>query len=137
MPGLSGLALTTEQIIEVISMYASSDAGILAVAAAPGWKVIGTFPMPTNANVTLDLTGCVSDPSLTLSARLYCVSPGFIGAIVGSIAQLQGNTIDDRVFSSTCALAGGRLYQIHAQVVGAEGDAFFGSVRRACPVGVT
>lgn len=133
MPGLSGLALTTQQILEIISMYSSAQESIIAVAAEPGWNVIGAFPMPTTANVLLDVIGSVSDSSLTMTTRVYCVTPGFVGEVSGSRVQLS-STIDTEVFSAQFALTGSRLYQVQAEVVGAAGDDFFGMLRRAAPL---
>lgn len=135
MPGLSGLALTTEQVIEILSLYATSQQPILAVAADPGWNVIGAFPMPTTADIRLDVIGSVSDPSLTMIARLYCVTPGFVGEVSGSRVQLT-SMIDVEVFSSQFTLPGNMLYQVQVEVVGNAGDSYFGYVRRAAPAGI-
>lgn len=135
MPGLSGLALTTEQTIEILSLYSSSAQSILAVAAEPGWNVIGAFPMPTTADIRLDVIGSVSDPSLAMNARMYCVSPGFVGIVSGSSVQLT-SVVDVEVFSGQFTLVGGLLYQVQAEVVGNAGDSYFGLVRRAAPAGI-
>ena len=132
MPGLSGLALTKEETIEILSLYATSQQPVLAVAADPGWNVIGSFPIPTTADIRLDVTASVSDPSLTLIVRMYCVTPGFTGEVSGSRVQLN-STIDAEVFSAQFTLTGGRLYQVQAEVTGNAGDNYFGYVRRAAP----
>lgn len=128
------LALTTQQTIEVISLYSSSGQSILGVAAAPGWTVIGAFPMSATASVRLDVIGSVSDVSLTMTVQMYCVSLGFAGVVSGSQVQVT-SLIDAEVFSGLFTLTGGRLYQVQAQVVGNAGDSFFGMVRRAAPAG--
>lgn len=130
----SGIALSLEQAVDIISMYSSSARSILAVAAAPGWEVVGTFPMPATADLRLDLIGSVSDLSLTMTALLYCVTPGFVGEVANSRAALS-STIDTETFSQKVTLTGGRLYQVWAQVVGNAGDDYFGQVRRAAPAG--
>lgn len=135
MPGLSGLALTTEQVIEILSMYSSSAQSIVAVVTEPGWNVIGAFPMPTTADIRLDVIGSVSDPALTMTARLYCVTPGSVGEVSGSRASIA-SAIDTEVFSAQFTLQGGCLYQVQVQVVGAAGDNYFGLVRRAAPAGI-
>lgn len=135
MPNLSGLALTTQQTVEILSLYSSSQFSIGAVTAAPGWNVVGTFPMPTTASIRLDLIGSVSDPSLVMTARIYCVTPGFVGQVSGSLVSLA-SMLDVEMFSGLFELVGGRLYQVQAQVVGGAGDSYFGLVRRAAPAGV-
>src|SRR3954454_14329922 len=127
MPGLTSLALTKAETIEILSLYSSAQQSIIAVATEPGWNVIGAFPMPTTAEIRLDLVGSVSDDSLLMTCRMYCVTPGFIGEVAGSRAQLS-STIDAEVFSSQFTLAGGRLYQVQCQVVGNAGDDYFGLV---------
>jgi hypothetical protein len=124
----------------VVSLSTTTSlASIAAVTAAPGWNVIGAFPVTGTGvqNVVLDVIGSVSDPSLTLTVRLYCVTPGFVGPVVG-VGGTPGtavitSTTDHEVFSSTIQLQAGRLYQVQAQVTGAQGDDYFGLVRRATP----
>lgn len=135
MPSLSGLALTTQQTIEILSLYATSQQPILAVAADPGWTKIGSFPMPTTADIRLDVIGSVSDPSLTMTTRLYCVTPGFVGEVSGSRVSL-GATIDTEVFSAQFTLTGGRVYQVQTEVTGNAGDSYFGYVSRVAPAGI-
>jgi hypothetical protein len=81
----------------------------------------------------LDLIGSVSDASLELTCRLYCVTPGAVGEVPGSRSVIDSTT-EARAFSSRCKLTAGCLYQVQAQVVGGEGDDYFGFVRRATPV---
>lgn len=114
------------------AMYSSGSQSMVAVATAPGWNVVGTFSMPVSASSRLDLIGAVSDLALTLTARLYCVSPGFVGALSGSEVSLSSLT-DVEAFSGFVSLAAGRLYQVQAQVVGGVGDNYFGFVRRLTP----
>ena len=132
MPGLSGLALTKEETIEILSLYATSNRPILARAAEPGWEVLGTFPFPATADIRLDVTGVVSDDTLTLTTRVYCVTDGFVGEVSGSRVSLS-STIDVQGYSSQFTLVGGRLYQIQSQIIDNEGDDYFGYVRRAAP----
>jgi hypothetical protein len=129
------LALSLEQTIDILSLYSSAAQSILAVATEPGWNVIGAFPMPTSADIRLDVIGSVSDPSLTLTARVYCVTAGYAGEVGGS-RVLIASTIDVQAFSNKFRLTGRRLYQVQVQVVGNAGDNYFGLVRRAAPAGV-
>lgn len=132
---MQGLALTTEQYIEILSLYCTSNKPIIAVAEAPGWEVIGGFPFPTSAEIQLDLFGSVSDESLTLTACLYCVTSGHVGEVAGSRVMIT-STIDTRALSSRFQLEGNRNYQVWAQVVGNSGDDYFGYARRIAPQGV-
>lgn len=131
MPGLSGLALTTEQVIEVISLYSTPPLPLLGVEDEPGWYVAGSIWMPVSADVVLDMIGIISDPSLVMTTQLYCLEPGFIGEVAGSRVQLASAPIDTRALSSQFTLTGQRMYQVRAQLVGNAGAGYFGTLRRA------
>jgi hypothetical protein len=131
---MSGFALTQEQIIEILSVYATAEQYLDAVAATPGWYVIGGFTMPATASLRTDVLGSVSDASLTERVRLYCVTPGSVGVVSGSEASLNSLT-DVRAFSGVISLTGGRVYQFQAEVTGNAGSAYFGVVRRATLAG--
>lgn len=131
---MQGFALTLEQIIEIISVYATAEQYIDAVAATPGWYAIGGFPMPATADLRTDVIGSVSDASLQLRVRLYCVSAGAIGAVSGSETTLNSLT-DAEAFSGVVTLTAGRVYQFQAEVTGNTGSAYFGVVRRATLAG--
>ena len=124
------LALATA----IASNYAASAGSIPAVAAAPGWNVIGTFPVTKTRPVSLDVIGSVSDLSLTMTAQFYCVTPGSVGVVTGSTATIASLT-DVETASGSAVLQSGRLYQIQEQIVGNAGDSYFGNVRRAAPTG--
>jgi len=133
---MQGFALTQEQIIEVLSVYATAEQYLDAVAATPGWYVIGAFTMPATAELRVDMIGAVSDDALlTLRARLYCVTPGAIGPVSGSEASLNTEA-DSQAFSGVVSLTGGRTYQFQAEVTGGAGVNLFGTVRRATLAGV-
>lgn len=127
---MQGFALTTEQIIEILSVYSTPEREIEAVAATPGWNVIGAFVMPASADILVDIMGSVSVDSLTLRVRLYDITPGSIGVVSGSIAQLNSET-DVQAYSGRITLQGGHKYQFQAEVTGGSGDGFFGVLRRA------
>ena len=131
---MQGFALTQEQIIEVLSVYATAEQYLDAVAATPGWYVIGAFPMPASADLRLDVIGSVSDAALALRVRLYDVTAGAVAEVSGSTAQL-GTTIDSQAFSGVVSLIGGHTYQFQAEVTGSVGSGFFGAVRRATLAG--
>lgn len=131
---MQGFALTQEQIIEVLSVYATAEQYIEAVTATPGWYVIGAFPMPANADIRIDVIGSVSNVALALRVRLYDITTGSTGAVSGSVAQL-GTTIDSQAFSGNMSLIGGHTYQFQVEVTGATGSGYFGVVRRATLAG--
>lgn len=112
-----------------------STAAIPAVVSEPGWYVLGVVPVDADQDSKLELIGSVSGGSLVLTARLYCISSGTVGEVTGSRVSTS-STIDFRVISpAKFRLSANRLYQVHAQVVGAAGDFYFGLVRRAIPIG--
>ena len=126
-----GLGLTTEQIIEILSAYAAPQSEVAAVADTPGWAVLGAFEMPITADeIVLSVVGSVSDASLTMRVRLFCITPTFVGEVSGSIATITSTT-DVQVNSGSFELTGGRLYQFQAEVTGDDGDEFFGVVESA------
>lgn len=130
----SGIALSIADQIEIVSLYASAAERVDAVATAPGWTVVGGFPMPTTASIRLEVLGSVSDASLLMSIQLYCTTPGFVGVVAGSNVAISSLS-DVSAYSSVFDLAGGRQYQVQAQVVGNAGSSYFGNVRRAAPSG--
>ncbi len=132
---MQGFALTQEQIIEVLSVYATAEQYIEGVTATPGWYVIGAFSMPATANLLVDVLGSVSDATLTLRVRVYDITPGSVGAISGSVAQLNSVT-DVAGRSGTITLTGGHTYQFQAEVTGGSGNNYFAVVRRATLAGV-
>lgn len=136
MPGLSGLALTKEETIEILSLYSSSAEQIGAVSAEPGWNCIGAFPMPVTADIRLDALGSVSDDSLTMTIRLFDVTEGSVGPVSGSEVRINSTMPDTQAFSGAFTLAGSHSYQVQCQVVGAVGDGFFGNVARVAPTGI-
>lgn len=126
------LALTDSERVEIISMFATASRRLDAVAVAPGWEVIGAFPMRVSASVRLSMIGSVSDASLTLSTKLYCVTPGAEGDVTGALVSRTGALVDVESFSGKFDLPAG-LYQVHAQIVGNVGDPYFGNARRVAP----
>lgn len=113
---------------------ATPMASILAVASPPGWCVIGAFTTTRVGRFQTHLVGSVSDPALTLTARIYCVTPGHVGPIVGSESVITSVT-DVEALSSLYNLDGPFLYQIQAQAVGNAGEDYFATIRRASPEG--
>jgi hypothetical protein len=126
-----GLGLTTEQIIEILSAYSAAESTVPAVPASPGWRVVGAFPMPITASgIVLSAVGSVSDDSLTMRLRLFCITPGAVAEVAGSRVTITSTT-DTQASSGTFALVGGRVYQFQAEVTGDTGSHFFGVVESA------
>ena len=135
MPGLTSLALTTQQTVEILSLYSTADRNVEAVAAAPGWNVIGAFPISASATILLDAIGSVSNSSLTMTLRLYDITPSSVGPVSGS-ALLITSTTSVHVYSAAFDIVGGHQYQVQAQVVGAAGAGLFGNAHRVAPASV-
>jgi hypothetical protein len=132
-----GFALTTEQIIEILSAYSAPSQEIEAVAATPGWHVIGALRMPvTFDGLQLTAIGSVSDASLTMRVRLYCITPGFVGPVSGASLTIASTT-DVSAESGLFDLVGQRLYQFQAEVTGDVGDGLFGVIESASLQGGT
>lgn len=131
---MQGFALTQEQIIEILSVYATAERTIDAVAATPGWTVIGAFPMPATAALHLDAIGSVSDAALTLRIRLFDITPGSIGPVSGSEASTTSKT-DVQFTGGSITLTGGHRYQFQAEVTGGASSSLYGAVRRATLAG--
>lgn len=110
----------------------TSTKPIVAVEVEPGWEVLGAFSPDSDGDANLSVIGSVSSELLTMTVRYYCVEPDHVGEVTDSRAVITSTT-DVRVSSSRFSLVGGRLYQAHAQVVGAAGDDYFGYVRSASP----
>lgn len=117
-----GFALTNSQTGEVFA-YSSGRSVIDAVAATPGWVVIGAFFLPFSVSARLDIIGFVSDVALTLRARLFDMTAA--AAVPGAVAETT-ELQDARALSGIVALEGNRIYQIQIECTGDEGDGMFG-----------
>jgi hypothetical protein len=124
MPGL-GLTQTPE--FEVLATYSAPEQVIPAVEATPGWYVVGAFRMPVSAEVRAEVFGSVSDASLTMRARLFCITPGSVAPVSGSTVTITSAT-DVRALSGLFTLPAGD-YQMQVEVVGGVDDALFGSIK--------
>lgn len=118
---------------QILDLFATSQAQVPAVATAPGWTVIGGFRMLITTDIRLEAIGAVSDPSLTMTVRLFCTTPGALGVVAGSLTDPITSTTDVETLSGSFTLPGNRLYQVQAQVVGNLGGQYFGTVRRTAP----
>lgn len=122
---MEGIALTTDELVEVLSTYSALEQAIPAVASAPGWFVVGAFKLSSSVRAAIGLIASVSDESLTLTARIYDLTTL---SSVGSVT-LQSKT-DQHVTSGGMNLVGGHLYQMQIQVVGGAGSLLFGSLKQ-------
>jgi hypothetical protein len=118
--------VSTGAEVEIISAYCAAMQVISAVTPGPGWTVIGAFYMPTGATVKLEGIGLVSVITNNLTFRLYDVA--LAAAVSGSTTDANISTSDVRRLSGAFDLAGGKVYQMQAQVIGPSGN---GTVRSA------
>lgn len=128
-----GFALEEASTIEVIAAYSAPQTQVPAVAATPGWQVLGAFWLPKTTKARLDALMMVSDATLTCRVRLYDATPGAIAAasrIVPGYASTQSTTMEQRK-GPVVTLTGGHLYQIQCEVTGDTGDDMFGVVPTA------
>jgi hypothetical protein len=125
---LQGLKLTQGPEVEILSAYAASHQEIAAVAATPGWYVIGVFYMIATSAVRLEIVGSVTHDSLTMKARLFDV--GAAEVVSGCAVELTG-PVTNRRLSAPFSLPGAKLYQIQVEVTGSSGADRFGVLSTA------
>lgn len=130
---MQGFALTETAEIEVLAAYSAPQQAIAAVAASPGWYVVGAFFLQTSATLKLELVGAVSHASLTMRARVFDLTSN--QPVSGISVSISGatSTTDQKVLSGPAPLTGNRTYQIQAEVTGNAGGSYFGVVRSAGP----
>lgn len=116
------VALTTGQSVEVISAYAAPMTPIDAVTASPGWVVVGAFRVPVSAKGRLEIVGLLSDAALSMTVRLFDLTT--VAGVGGSIAQIDGATLDTFARSGVFDFVGGHVYQVQAEVVGSAVGGF-------------
>lgn len=122
---MNTLSLTDTAEIEVLATYAAPEKAIPAVAAEPGWYVVGAFRMPVASDVRVEAYGSVSDASLLLRVRLFSLTE--VEPVSGSEATTS-STIDVRMLSGLFNLAAGE-YQMQAEAVGGVGEGLFGALK--------
>lgn len=118
------IGTTTGQNIELVSP-APASGQIDAVAASPGWYVLGGFQMPFTADVRLELIGSVSEEGNTLHARLFNVTEAAV--VEGSLTDDVTELVEERKLSGVVELQGNCVYQIQAECIGATGFAIVAS----------
>lgn len=128
-----GFALTQAASLEIVAAYAAPQTMVPAVAATPGWQVLGAFFLPKSTTARIDALMMVSDPSLTCRVRLYDATPGEMNPsarVVPGFASSQSTTAIRRL-GPVVPLTGGRLYQLQCEVTGDAGNDYFGVVPTA------
>lgn len=127
-----GYALEEATTTQVVSAYAAAPMEIPAydTAAPPAWFVAGEFFLPLGVDaVRLDVIGFVSDPVLTLEARLFDMTAA--EPVDGSSVSIT-KTTSTRALSGGMELAGNRQYQIQIRCFGgASADFYLGSMSTA------
>ena len=109
------IGLTGEAIVEVINGFTAAEQVVAAVAAEPGWTVVGALWVPVDVTAQLELIGLVTDAALAMTARLYNATDA---AIVSGTAVSTSSLVDERKVSGAVVVAGGKLYQVQVEVVG-------------------
>ncbi len=128
-----GFGLSSTPEIEVLAAYSAPQQSVAAVAASPGWHVVGAFFLQTSTTLKLELVGQLSHASLTMRARLFDLSAReLVSGINPSISGAAG-TMDQKVLSGAAPLTGNRTYQIQVEVTGNAGGSYFGVVRSTGP----
>ncbi len=120
------ISLTEKATVEIIAAYTATNQAFPAVAAAPGWYVVGSFFMPKASPARLECEGLVSAVANVLTMRLVDVLTGI--PVGGSTTEGISAMVDTRKLSGSFELAGGKTYQMQAQIIGPSG---FGVVRAA------
>lgn len=122
-------ALTEAASTQIVTAYAAPSTTIPAVAATPGWHVVGQFFLPLSCEGKLDVQACVSDASLVGRVRLYDVTAGEV--VSGSLVSYAGILVVTRKLSGAVELTGQHNYQIQAECTGDSGDDFFMVIQTA------
>jgi hypothetical protein len=125
-----GFGLTIAPEIEVLAAYAAPQGEIPAVAASPGWHVVGAFRLELTATLRIELIGSVSDAALTMRARLFDLED--VAPVASMQASLSALT-DEAAYAARVELTGNRIYQIQVEVTGAVGSDKFGVLRSVAP----
>lgn len=120
----NGFALTDSATGEIFA-YTGGRAVVDAVSDTPGWTTIGAFFMPFSIEAMLEIIGFVSDPALTLRARVFDLTTAAV--VSGSTASTTASS-DARARSGVVAFVAGHLYQVQAEVIGDSGAGLFGVV---------
>ncbi len=120
----SGFAVEKAATVEVVAAWVAPETVVSAVAAAPGWSLLGEYYLPKSCTARLDVVGLVSSAGLTLTTRLWDTTDK--AAVNGSVAITA--TAPTRALGTAVQLLGDRTYQVHVQCVGAAGDDKFGVI---------
>jgi hypothetical protein len=129
----TGLATEPSDTTLIVTAYTASAQVIPAVAASPGWQVIGAFFLPLACDVRLEAIMSVSDASLVMRVRLFDLVTN--AEISGSYAVTSSTVPGTRALSGALSLAGNQSYQIQAECVGGVDAGLFGAFDEASLTG--
>lgn len=122
-----GLSQTLAPIVELSADIFVGKSTIEAVAASPGWHVLGEYRVPKTTPALLYAILCVSASGLTARVRFWCVDD----AVALDSPVVSTSLAPAYVTSGEINLEGGKRYQIQAECTGAEGDDQFASINGA------
>lgn len=109
-----GFAVESATSVEIVAAWTTPATVVSAVAASPGWRVIGEYYLPKSCAARLDVVHLVSAVGLTSRVRLWDTLDG---AVPGSVET--GAVVPTRSLGGMVQLTGGRTYQIQAECTGA------------------
>lgn len=122
-----GLSQETAPIIELSADIFVGKTILPAVAATPGWRVLGEYLIPKSTPAQLYAFLATSHASLTARVRLWSVTDA---AALGTPISAASLT-PQYVAGGEVSLVGGQRYQIHAECTGSVGDDRFAVVESA------
>ena len=99
---------------EVVAAYSAPQTMIPAVAATPGWYVVGSFFLPLTVTARLDAILQVSAAGVTANVRLFDMTD--LAPVTGA-AVSSTSTAQERKLSPVFSLTGNRRYQIQAEAL--------------------
>lgn len=124
----SGMAVEEAATLEVLAAWVAPKTVVPAVAATPGWHVIGEYYLPSSTLARLEAILSVSASGLTANVRLWDMSAN--AAISGAVAA-STSTTTARQLSGRVNLTGNRRFQIQMECTGAIGEDKFAILEAA------
>lgn len=122
-----GFAVESATSVEIVAAWTTPATVVSAVAASPGWRVIGEYYLPKSCAARLDVVHLVSAVGLTSRVRLWDTHDG--SAVPGAVET--GAVVPTRSLGGMAQLTGGRTYQIQAECTGASGETKFSRILTA------
>lgn len=124
---LQGMAVEPATSVEVVAAWVVPKTVVSAVAAAPGWVVLGEYFLPKSTKARLESILSVSADGLTARVRLWDVTAG--AALPGAVTRTS--QVPARELGGVVSLVGNRSYQVQAECVGGEGEDQFAVIESA------